>query len=46
VGESRLAWDKIFKHSCGYEIPAAIADIGTKEWLVIPGLVFISSKKG
>ena len=27
-------------------MPAARADMGTKEWLVIPGEVFISSRNG
>ncbi len=27
-------------------MPAARADIGTSEWLVMPGEVFISSRKG
>jgi hypothetical protein len=27
-------------------MPAARADIGTSEWPVMPGLVFISSRKG
>jgi hypothetical protein len=42
---SKLALAIKRKHRSSYEMPAARADMGTKEWLVMPGEVFISSKK-